>query len=328
MAEQPSKTETGTDTAAHKKSRSPNYPSMDLQEAMNKTELLYKAQKRHPVPVSVAAEPLGYGPKSSSFLQAIATLRAYGLIEASGSGDDRKIAVSERAMKILLDHRDKQKLLQEVAITPSIFKEIWEKFYNLEDGMAPDDSIKHHLIFDREGTYPPQIAESILADFKATIEFANLGISAIIPEHADSLNDKGPPRIGDFVQWESQGVMQFLQPRRVTGFAPDGLWAFIEGSPAGIAVSELSVVERSAAPKGNPPMNANMPPAPPPAIIAPLAPAAPGVKTETFALERGEIMVRFPATMTADDLANVKDWLPILERKFAKMVQTEESKTQ
>jgi hypothetical protein len=48
-------------------------------------------------------------------------------------------------------------------------------------------------------------------------------------------------KIGDSVQWTSQGTDQFAEPRKIKSISEDGKYAFVEGSDTGIPVAELSV---------------------------------------------------------------------------------------
>jgi hypothetical protein len=50
-------------------------------------------------------------------------------------------------------------------------------------------------------------------------------------------------KIGDSVQWTSQGTDQFTEPRKIKSISEDGKYAFVEGSDTGIPVAELSVTE-------------------------------------------------------------------------------------
>jgi hypothetical protein len=50
-------------------------------------------------------------------------------------------------------------------------------------------------------------------------------------------------KIGDAVQWTSQGTDQFAEPRKIKSISEDGEYAFVEGSNTGIPVKELSVTE-------------------------------------------------------------------------------------
>jgi len=50
-------------------------------------------------------------------------------------------------------------------------------------------------------------------------------------------------KIGDSVQWTSQGADQFVEPKKIKSISEDGKYAFVEGSDTGIPVTELSVSE-------------------------------------------------------------------------------------
>jgi hypothetical protein len=56
---------------------------------------------------------------------------------------------------------------------------------------------------------------------------------------------EGGVSVGDYVQWTSGGVAQFVKPRRVTGVSEDGEYVFVEGSNTGIPVAELSATDRA-----------------------------------------------------------------------------------
>lgn len=47
-------------------------------------------------------------------------------------------------------------------------------------------------------------------------------------------------KIGDSVQWTSQGVDQFDAPRKITSISDDGKYAFVEGTNTGIPIEQLS----------------------------------------------------------------------------------------
>jgi hypothetical protein len=50
-------------------------------------------------------------------------------------------------------------------------------------------------------------------------------------------------KIGDFVQWEIGGQIQFSDPRRIREFSSDGQWAFVDGSPTGMKIEELTKMD-------------------------------------------------------------------------------------
>jgi len=50
--------------------------------------------------------------------------------------------------------------------------------------------------------------------------------------------------VGDLVNWESQGALQFPEPKEVRGFSDDNKWAFVEGSETGLPTEELTLVQK------------------------------------------------------------------------------------
>lgn len=54
---------------------------------------------------------------------------------------------------------------------------------------------------------------------------------------------EGDVKVGDKVQWTSQGTDQFAEPRKIKSISEDGQYAFVEGSDTGIPVKELSITE-------------------------------------------------------------------------------------
>lgn len=57
---------------------------------------------------------------------------------------------------------------------------------------------------------------------------------------AETKNEGVGLKIGDEVQWTSQGVDQFESPKKITSISPDGKFATVEGSNTGIPVEQLS----------------------------------------------------------------------------------------
>lgn len=53
-----------------------------------------------------------------------------------------------------------------------------------------------------------------------------------------------PPKVGDWVQWESQGMLIFPKPMQVARFSADGEFAFFDGSDAGVPTKQLIPAEK------------------------------------------------------------------------------------
>ena len=134
-------------------------------------------------------------------------------------------------------------------------------------------SLRQYLLFDREGNrFNESAVGPVIEEFQETVTFAKLGADDGRQPADTSKNGNDHEalnkevQVGSFVQWTSQDVNQFQEPRKVTGV--DGDWAFVEGSETGLPMSELTVVDPLVAPTPSktlaaPPLNPNYkPPAP------------------------------------------------------------------
>lgn len=306
------------------RTRSPNYPIYRLDTAIKKAEALIAAFKSFQVPVAAAAKTLGFSTaSSSSAAQAIAALRAYGLIDVTGSGADRKIAVSDTAAKIIGKHSDREKLLRQAALAPAIHAELFKKFVTA-DGIAPDPSINQYLRWDRsEGRFNQEVVDVVIRQFKSTLAFAGLDSSGKMSGTDDEIDPPGVSE-GDFVQWESQGVAQFLEPRRVTGKSDDGQWLFVDGSPTGLPLAEVHRVDTPKAQQMNQEIIEASSQGPPPnPKFKPIAPTA-GMKQDTFTTDTGSVVVQWPSILSSADLEDLENWLDMLKRKIKRSVKSDE----
>lgn len=50
-------------------------------------------------------------------------------------------------------------------------------------------------------------------------------------------------KVGDYVQWEPKGILQFKEPKQITRISDDGTHAFVEESKTGLPLSELTLQE-------------------------------------------------------------------------------------
>ena len=113
------------------------------------------------------------------------------------------------------------------------------------------------------------------------------------------------PKVGDYVQWESRGSIQFAEPKKVRAISTDGTYAFVDGSPTGLPVAKLS---RANAPLGalqahesriQTSPNKNM-------------------QEDVFSLSEGRVVIQWPSPLSAESIQDLKDWLKIVERKITR----------
>ena len=71
-----------------------------------------------------------------------------------------------------------------------------------------------------------------------------------------NLDAEYTPKVGDYVQWEPGGTLQFKEPKRIQRFSWGGRFAFVEGSATGLPVRDLT---KEAQPAAAPPPIRNTP---------------------------------------------------------------------
>jgi hypothetical protein len=237
--------------------RSPPYPYIGLGKAIQKVEQLYAAVRHHAAAMPTAAKAWDTGAKSSATAQSIGALLQYGLIEDEGTGDARKIKLTPLGLQIVMDKRpdssERDAAERKAALTPKIFAEI---FHEYGTGEGIDDTLLiHALTAERvqsgKAPYSEQSANDVIRVYKDTIAYTGISDSDKSGDEGQgSAKDEVLPisrvaaQVGDFVQWVSNGVVQFPEPSRVRAVSEDGDWAFVEGSKTGIPMSELEVLEQ------------------------------------------------------------------------------------
>jgi len=169
-----------------KRVRSPKFPFIDLKTALEKADTFYQSEKRNSASVPVAMKVWGYNDKSSGGLQTISALKEFGLMEDSGSGDGRRVKLTDRALRINLDKRegdaqDRSKLIKESALLPKIHSNLWQQY----QGELPSDSnLRHSLMFDYETPFNENTVDDFITQFRSTLSFAKLTASDSISSDA------------------------------------------------------------------------------------------------------------------------------------------------
>jgi hypothetical protein len=141
------------------KVRSPNFPVVDLREAIEAVGKIYVKEKRGRFPRESAARHLGYTSINGRSLGMIAALRAYGLLD--GRGND--LVVTQDAIALLeapQDSHDRLEALERAISSPPMFQRIMEqyptgtspqtlKWWLIQQGFSPDGAEKATTIYFR-----------------------------------------------------------------------------------------------------------------------------------------------------------------------------------
>ena len=152
--------------------RSPSFPFIPLGRAIERARSLATDYKRTPTRLSNAAQTWGYKPKSSGCLQTVAALKAFGLIEDVGTGDDRKVQLTDLAWRVMHDQRPgvRENALQDAALRPKLIAEFAHGPWR--GGRPADHHCISELTIDRGFT--EDAARTFLKVFDETISYSGL----------------------------------------------------------------------------------------------------------------------------------------------------------
>lgn len=171
--------------------RSPRYPVVDLETALELLRKLYSKVGRGQFLPSDAASAWGYSSVSGQTRSKIAALRQYGLIEGKTGGRGaespklslRGLTLARRGPTATGNEYWSE--LQRAALTPPIFEEL----FDVHD--ATDEWLQHRLVVSREFT--EEGAKRCIEGFRATARFSKLGDSKFLSSL--NIDPAGPNRV-------------------------------------------------------------------------------------------------------------------------------------
>lgn len=151
--------------------RSPSFPFISLPRAVERLREMSDAHKKSHARLPVVGATWGYAPKSSGLLQTVAALKAYGLIDDVGSGQDRKVQITDLGWRILHDARpgSKDAAIREAALKPRLIAEYAQQW---ADERPSDAHCMSELQLDRG--FSEAAANTFLKVFDNTIDYAGL----------------------------------------------------------------------------------------------------------------------------------------------------------
>jgi hypothetical protein len=147
--------------------KSPRAPSMPLSEAIDGALKIYSHDRRHAIPVELAAQHLGYkSANNGTAIKALASIRYFGLL---GRPQEGQLAVEKEVedYNFAPDPRQKAELIRKWLLTPPVFAEVLSKF---ADGLPSDAALKFELI---QRGFLPEAAEALVGVLKSSVEFAH-----------------------------------------------------------------------------------------------------------------------------------------------------------
>ena len=287
-----------------KRVRSPNYPAIDLQEALNRAKEFHDQEDRHPANIEVASRHWGYKSYKSGGSLVIAALISFGLMESEGTRSNRRVKLSPLGLSIVLDPRpiseDRTQSLQTAALTPKIHQELWDLWGK---SLPSQVNMQYHL---RTRGFNKATVDKFIERYKDTLAFAGLlDGGKISPAEL-----KEEIQVGDYVQWTSQGVDQFEAPLRVREISEDGKFLFLEDSQSGIPIEQATKSDTPIGELENGGKGAKVVTSVPKQI-----PPKPGMNNEVFTLEEGEVLLQWPSKLSPESFEDLDAWMKIILRK-------------
>ena len=152
------------------KTRSPNFPFIPLDTAVQRARVVWDKEGRHPAAPETIVGHWRYSAKSSGGRQTIAALRQFGLMEGRGSADLR---LTELAQAILFSEEGSEQWLtrvREAALKPAIHQEIWHKY---EGQLPSDQNLRYYLVVERG--FSETGASELIQELRATFAYAQMG---------------------------------------------------------------------------------------------------------------------------------------------------------
>lgn len=317
MAEPQTNPAEKTSQAEKTKHRSPAYPFVSLKKAIERAGEFYEKEHRHAAPITSAAKHWGYGEKSSGGIQTISALKQFGLLGDDGSGNARSVKLTDAALAILLDEvkdsPERAAAVKRAALRPKLYADMFAQ-WGVQ--LPSDETIRTFL--RRDKGFNDDVLTGVIKNYKETLHYAKLSSSDTIPQSdgQDTLPSLG---VGDYVAWESQGVLQF-EAAKVTGFSADRAYVFVEGTTTGIPMDQVTKAE----PPDPPPLGAHVPPGDllPQRISKPPAPQV-GISREVSSLPEGEAALQWPATLSAESVGELEAWLKLVVTKLKRRFPAE-----
>lgn len=135
--------------------RSPGYPNIGIEQALETVRKLYDKVRRNPIDREAAAKEIGYSGLTGPAAKMLSNLSHFGLIEKAGMGDLR---VCELAVEALYGHPDskRKRAIRTAAFSPELFKLIQERH---SDGYVSEHALRNLL--KREGFAEVAIAPAV-----------------------------------------------------------------------------------------------------------------------------------------------------------------------
>lgn len=159
---------TMTSLNAKDRTRSPRFPSQNLQDSLRLIRMIYDGVHRSPIDAETAYRLMGFSGKTGTSAKALATLRQYGLIE--GVGENTR--VTDLALAILepASEEERARSIFTASRHPEVFGSVLERFGQRVP--QADEPIRAYLI--RDLGFQKNSSDELIRVMRETLQFAEV----------------------------------------------------------------------------------------------------------------------------------------------------------
>ncbi len=162
--------------------RSPSYPFISLEDAIEKARIIYDHDQRHTTSSEVVVKYWGYKPTTSNGKLCLAALKKFGFLDDVGGSKGGQVKLSRLALSILLldeneHHEERLKAIQEAALLPKIHAELWDEWGS---SLPSDATMRATLI--RDWDFNDSYVGNFIKQYRRTISFAKLDEEFLLAE--------------------------------------------------------------------------------------------------------------------------------------------------
>lgn len=153
------------------KGRSPAYPAISLEKAIQRVRQLYARDKQYAIPVSSLPEIWRYSSLNGPASLTISALKKFGLVDDEGAKSERRVSVTDSAVHIL-NHPSsdaRTEAIRDAALLPPIHRELWDAY---GASLPSDANLEWRLT--REQGFTETGAKEFIREWRETMEFAGL----------------------------------------------------------------------------------------------------------------------------------------------------------
>lgn len=228
------------------KDRSPSFPFIPLQTAVERLMGLEQTFGRHDTPANKVGRAWKMKDGSSQAFQTMAALKAFGFLDYRGSGPARATFITEEGRIYLRAQQEsiKRDVLRRAALKPKLI----EKFWHIWGSDRPIDDVCLDDLHFKYG-FTLSAAETFLRVYDATISYAGLideDKKEIAVESDEETEDPPNIEVGDLIQVEINGQLVLPKAARVRAVHNyEGKpWFYIDGSESGISIEQVRLEQK------------------------------------------------------------------------------------